>query len=144
MHGIRICIDVHDLDRGVAFYRDVFELTPGRRLGRDWIEMLGAEVPIDLLGTAPGTKPVPHDASTQRTFSRHWTPVHVDFMVGDLDGTLRRALAAGATLDRPIQNRSYGRMANLADPFGNGLCLVEMNRRGYDALLDEPEDIEAE
>jgi lactoylglutathione lyase len=27
--------------------------------------------------------------------------------------------------------RKWGRMANLADPFGHGLCLVEFRGRGY-------------
>lgn len=140
---IRVCIDVADLDRAVAFYRDVFGLVPGRRLGTDWVEMLGAVAPIDLLGTPGGTAPVPKNRSVRRNFGRHWTPVHVDFVVSDLDATVNRAVAAGATLDREVQVRPYGRMANLADPFGNGLCILEMNSRGYDALADEPERVEA-
>ena len=143
MKEIRICIDVDDLDRAVAFYCDVLGLTPGRRLGTDWVEMLGATAPIDLLGTPSGTAPLPTNSSMRRDFSRHWTPVHIDFVVDDLDATVRRAVGAGATLDREVQDRPYGRMANLADPFGNGLCILEMNSRGYDALVDEPEDLEA-
>src|SRR5690349_9536858 len=129
---IRVCIDVADLDRAVGFYRDVFGLTPGRRLGTDWVEMLGAVAPIDLLATPDGTQPLPNEPTVRREFVRHWTPVHVDFVVLDLDATVKRAVARGATLDREVQERPYGRMANLADPFGNGLCVIEMNSRGYD------------
>jgi predicted enzyme related to lactoylglutathione lyase len=136
---IRVCIDVDDVDRAVAFYREVFGLEPGRRLGTDWVEMLGAAAPIDLLATPGGTEPLPNRPSVRREFVRHWTPVHVDFVVSDLDATVKRAVASGATLDREMQVRPYGRMANLADPFGNGLCILEMNSRGYDALADEPE-----
>ncbi|MDF2694130.1 MAG: hypothetical protein K0S65_2513, partial [Labilithrix sp.] len=32
-----------------------------------------------------------------------------------------------------------GRMANLGDPFGHGICLLQMNEKGYDALLEKPE-----
>jgi predicted enzyme related to lactoylglutathione lyase len=133
---IRVCIDVDDLNRAVAFYGDVFGLAPGRRLGTDWVEMLGAVVPIDLLATPAGTRPLPNEPAVRREFARHWTPVHVDFVVSDLDATVKRAVACGATLDREVQDCPYGRLANLADPFGNGLCVIEMNSRGYDALVD--------
>jgi predicted enzyme related to lactoylglutathione lyase len=139
---IRVCIDVDDLERAVAFYRDVFGLAPGRRLGVDWVEMLGAAAPIDLLCTPAGTAPLPMSPSVRRDFARHWTPVHIDFVVTDLDATVKRAVSGGATLDREVQDRSYGRMANLSDPFGNGLCIIEMNSRGYDALAEEPERLQ--
>src|SRR6478672_3346078 len=46
---IRICIDVDDLERGIAFYAQGLGLRTGRRLGNDWVELLGAGSPIDLL-----------------------------------------------------------------------------------------------
>jgi uncharacterized glyoxalase superfamily protein PhnB len=61
--------------------------------------------------------------------------VHLDVVVLDLDAALRRALAAGATLDRAVQVRPWGRMANVADPFGNGFCLLAFEGKGYDAEL---------
>ena len=45
-----------------------------------------------------------------------------------------RLTGLGATLDRGIQQREYGRMANLADPFGNGFDLIEFSGPGYDAV----------
>ncbi len=141
MKELRICIDVPDLERALAFYRDAFDLLPARRLGKDWVELQGPGVTVDLLRTRPGTAPIPASADATRTFVRHWTPVHIDVVVDDLDAGVARAVAAGATLDRAIQERPYGRMANLADPFGHGFCLLEMNARGYDALVDTPEKI---
>ncbi len=139
MKEIRVCIDVDDLDRAVAFYGDVLGLEPGRRLGDAWQEMLGASCPIDLLRVRAGSKPSTALADAKRDYGRHWTPVHLDFVVDDLDDVVRRACAAGATLDREVQERPYGRMANLADPFGHGLCILQMSERGYDALLEDPE-----
>lgn len=136
---IRICIDVDDLDRAITFYSDVLGLGPGRRLGNDWVEMLGASSVIDLLRVKPGSAASESLPDEKRAFSRHWTPVHLDFVVDDIDRAVRLAISAGATLDREIQTRPYGRMANLGDPFGHGICLLEMNARGYDALLDAPE-----
>jgi predicted enzyme related to lactoylglutathione lyase len=140
MPELRICIDVDDVDRAVVFYRDVLGLAPGRRLGKHWVEMTGAPVMIDLLGTPPGTEATPAMPDALLNFDRHWTPVHLDFVVDDIDATVARALEAGATLDRDIQERPYGRMANMADPFGHGFCLLQMSARGYDALLDTPEE----
>jgi predicted enzyme related to lactoylglutathione lyase len=131
---IRICIDVSDLDKGVAFYRDGLQLTAGRRLGNKWAELLGADAPIDLLVEAAGTAPSPN-AKAGRTYERHWTPVHLDFVVTDLEAAVARALTAGATIDHDIAERPYGRIAVLADPFGNGFCLLEMQGRGYDEML---------
>ena len=34
--------------------------------------------------------------------------------------------------------KCIGRIANLADPFGHGICLVQLSERGYDALLAQP------
>jgi predicted enzyme related to lactoylglutathione lyase len=62
--------------------------------------------------------------------------VHLDFVVADLEAAVARATAAGARLERPIVSRAWGRMANLADPFGHGLCLLELSEQGYDAIAD--------
>jgi len=131
---IRICVDVSDLEKAIAFYRDGLGLTPGRRLRNNWAEMLGADAPIDLLTEAAGTAPSPN-CKAIRSYDRHWTPVHLDFVVEDLEKAVERAKAAGATMDHEIKARPYGRIAVLADPFGNGFCLLEMKGRGYDEML---------
>lgn len=136
MIALRACIDVDDLDKATAFYRDGLGLKPGRRLGADWVEMLGAQSPIDLLANPSGTPCCAGAAAPQRDYRRHWTPVHLDFVVEDVDAAVVRVKAAGGRLDREIQDRVWGRMANIADPFGNGLCLLEMRGRGYDAMLE--------
>jgi hypothetical protein len=33
-----------------------------------------------------------------------------------------------------IKLREYGRIANMADPFGNGFDLIEFSGSGYDAV----------
>ena len=106
---------------------------PGGGRG-SWAELLGAAVPIDLLAKAPGT-PASPAAGAVRQYGRHWTPIHLDVVVADLDVGLARAQACGATLEQPVQVRDWGRMANLADPFGHGFCLLEFRGRGYDEVL---------
>lgn len=131
---LRVCIDVPDLEKGIAFFTEGLGLRVGRRLGRKWAEILGATSPIDLLAEPAGT-PASSRLLQARDYGRHWTPVHLDFVVTDLDAAVEKAVAASAVLEREIQVRPWGRMANLADPFGNGVCLLEMTSSGYDALL---------
>lgn len=135
MIQLRICIDVDDLEKAIAFYSRGLGLTAGRRFEPFFVEMLGAPSPIDLVASKAGT-PASTTTGATRTFDRHWTPVHLDFVVADIDAAVQRVVDAGGTLDRPVRTQPYGRLANLADPFGNGLCLLEFNDRGYDALRD--------
>jgi uncharacterized glyoxalase superfamily protein PhnB len=133
MIELRICIDVDDLSKGIEFYTRGLGLTVGRRLDANWVELLGATSPIDLLAKQSGTRPSTNSAQ-MRDYRRHWTPVHVDVVVMDLDAAVRRAQAAGATLEGDIQVQRWGRMALMADPFGHGLCLLEFRGRGYDDI----------
>ncbi|HEX8536232.1 MAG TPA: VOC family protein [Cystobacter sp.] len=135
MIELRACIDVEDLDKAIAFYTQTLGLKLGRRVGSEWAELLGASSPIDLLARPAGSPSSP-GASSVRDYRRHWTPVHLDFTVTDLDAAVLRAQAAGATVDTGIQAFPWGRMANLSDPFGHGFCLLEFHGRGYDALAD--------
>ena len=52
----------------------------------------------------------------------------------DLDAALKAAVAAGATAEEPPATHAWGRIAQLADPFGHGFCLVEFVGRGYDEI----------
>jgi predicted enzyme related to lactoylglutathione lyase len=128
-----INIDVDDLDRAFAFYTAAFGLRVGRRFGRSAIELLGTGSPIYLLKKAAGTPagPATHE---RRRYGRHWTPVHLDFVVGDVDAAVERTVAAGATLEAPTAAHAWGRIAQLADPFGHGLCLIEFTGKGYDEI----------
>ncbi len=132
---LRICIDVDDVNRAVDFYTRALGLLPGRRVQDSWAELLGASCPVDLLAKAEGTSATPAASKVARAYARHWTPVHLDVVVFDLDEALARALACGAALEQPVQVRDWGRMANLADPYGHGFCLLEIQGAGYDALL---------
>jgi predicted enzyme related to lactoylglutathione lyase len=79
---------------------------------------------LDHLTTAPGKEGV-----ISRDFRRHWTPFHLDLHVVDLDEAVKRALEAGGTLDREVQRGPKGILANLSDPSGNGIDLVEMPKK---------------
>ncbi|MGA0570836.1 VOC family protein [Variovorax sp. VNK109] len=133
---IRICIDVDSLERGIAFYTQALGLRLARRLGNDWAELLGASSPIDLLANASGTAPLGESHAQRRSYARHWTPVHLDFTVTDIDAAVARAVAAGAVLEHAVEDRKWGRIAGFADPFGHGFDLLEFKGRGYDEILN--------
>ena len=126
-------IDVADLERGIIFYCEGLGLSLKRRFGASWVELKGANLPIFLLSERPPLADL-GGKRVRRSFARHWTPVHLDFVVPDLDAAVARLTGLGAALDRPVQIRNYGRMANLADPFGNGFDLIEFSGAGYDGI----------
>jgi predicted enzyme related to lactoylglutathione lyase len=126
-------IDVPDVETGVRFYTSAFDLKVGRRFGADFVELLGWPAPVYLLRKEAGTVGAGGDL---RHYGRHWTPVHADIVVDDVDAAVERAVGAGAKLEAPAKDAAYGRIAMLADPFGHGFCLLQFSRQGYDALLD--------
>lgn len=126
-------IDVDDIERAETFYRDALGLSVGRRFGKDVVELLGASSPVYLLRKTSGS--AAGDATMQtRDYRRHWTPVHLDVVVPDLDAGLKRAQAAGAQLEGEVRTANWGRIAQFADPFGHGFCLIEFLNRGYDEI----------
>jgi predicted enzyme related to lactoylglutathione lyase len=124
-------IDVPDLDAGASFFSDAFGLRVGRRFGADAVELLGWPIPLYLLKKDSGTRGAGGDL---RRYDRHWTPLHPDVVVANMDAALDRAVAAGAIVECAPSEVPYGRIAMCADPFGNGFCLIEFNESGYDAL----------
>ena len=128
-------IDVDDLDRAIAFYTQAFALKIGRRFSTAGVELVGANANLYLLVKAAGTRAA-STTQAQRRYVRHWTPVHLDFVVADVDGAAKRAQDAGATLEDAIETHSWGRIAHLADPFGHGFCLIQFSDQGYDAVAD--------
>jgi predicted enzyme related to lactoylglutathione lyase len=132
-------IDVPDLGAGIAFYTAALGLRVGRRFGTSGAELLGASSAIYLLEKPTGSAPAP-GALQPRDYSRHWTPVHLDFVVPDVDAAARRAVAAGACPEGETRTHVWGRIAVFADPFGNGFCLIQFLNRGYDEITDAPQD----
>ncbi len=133
MTRLLVNIDVADLVSAERFYRDAFDLRIGRRFGSGAVELLGASSAIYLLEKRAGT-PASSSTTEVRQYDRHWTPVHLDFVVDDLDAAIGRSLAAGARQEHPARNAPWGRIALMCDPFGHGYCLIEFSETGYDAI----------
>ncbi len=133
MADLLLNIDVPDMEAGIAFYTAALGLEVGRRFDSDFVELVGRDVPLYLLRKDAGTPIGPAGGDTRR-YERHWSPVHADFVVEDLDGAIARAVGAGAVPEGETCDAPYGRLAMFADPFGHGFCLIEFNEAGYDAI----------
>ena len=129
-------IDVDDLEKAIEFYRSTFGLNVVRRFGVLGVEMSGSSAPIFLLAKSPGSIATP-EISQQRCYKRHWTPIHLDFVVDDIETAVQRAVSAGAQIEKTVVTYEWGKLALMADPFGHGFCFVQFLGEGYDALVEE-------
>jgi predicted enzyme related to lactoylglutathione lyase len=128
-------LDVDDLEKAIRFYGSAFGLKVGRRFGALGVEMLGSPAPIYLIVKSPGT-PASDTTTQHRNYERHWTPVHLDFVVDEIEPAVERAVSAGARLEQPIATHKWGKLALMADPFGHGFCFVQFLGRGYDEIAE--------
>jgi predicted enzyme related to lactoylglutathione lyase len=126
-------IDVEDLQKAVGFYQAAFGLKVGRRFGASGVEMLGGPTPIYLLLKEADTA-ASSTTGRRRSYGRHWTPVHLDFVVDEIESAVQTAVAAGARLEAAISTAKWGKLALMADPFGHGFCFVQFTGRGYDEI----------
>jgi predicted enzyme related to lactoylglutathione lyase len=126
-------IDVDNLAQATDFYCSAFGLRVGRRFGTSAVELLGGSMAIYLLEKPSGT-PASPESPARREYTRHWTPVHLDFVVPDLHSALTQARNAGACLEGEVRTHNWGSIAVMADPFGHGFCLIEFLGRGYDEI----------
>ena len=129
--SLLVNIDVPDVKRAIAFYGAAFGLTVRRRFGGDGVELAGWPTPVFLLKKDAGTIGA---GAQRRDYARHWTPVHLDVVVDDIDAALARAVAAGAVVEHDVETAVWGKIAMLADPFGHGVCLIQFLGRGYDEI----------
>lgn len=124
-------IEVERAEDGARFYCDAVGLTVARRLTPKWIELAGAAIPVFVLGDRP----------EPREYTRHWTPVHLDFVVPDLAAAVVRVREAGAVVEKEVEYEPFA-MASCADPWGNGFDLIEMRGAGYDLLAPRDSSVQ--
>lgn len=118
-------IDVPNVGRAITFYRDALGWRHMRSLFDGGVaEMLGAGCRIYLIERA-SSEAATATGEGARTYDRHWTPIHPDFIVNDIEVATARAVSAGAIQETPIRAFAWGKLVTLSDPFGNGFCLID-------------------
>ncbi len=123
MPGVSVSIDVPDLLEGVRFYSDALECTKLSDESETVVVLSAGNTRIYLLQREPGTAKS-CSRETLRSYSRHWTPVHLDFAVDDVESAAARVLSAGGSVEG-TDSGEWGSIAYCADPFGNGFCLIK-------------------
>jgi catechol 2,3-dioxygenase-like lactoylglutathione lyase family enzyme len=103
---------VPDLESGLAFYRD--------RLGHDVVWRAAGAAGLRLPGSAAEiVLSVVHDAP------------QVDFLVESVPDAVAEMTAAGATVVAGPLDIPVGRVAVVADPFGNHLSVLDLSKGRY-------------
>nr|AIA16701.1 Glyoxalase-like domain protein [uncultured bacterium]AIA17081.1 Glyoxalase-like domain protein [uncultured bacterium] len=123
-------IDVPDLVPAIRFYRAALGLRLARLIEDDVAELSGASSTVYLLKHPAGSDAT-HGASPPRSYARHWTPVHIDFVVDDIEAAARQAIAAGAIQESELVEWRGSKCVTFSDPFGHGFCVIEFEGGTY-------------
>jgi PhnB protein len=104
--------------KAIAWYGEVLGATELMRLSAPENRVGHAEIEIGDSRIMLADENAEHGAKAPGAFGG--SPVSLLLYVPDVDGTLARAAAAGATIKAPAEDKFYGdRMATFADPFGH-------------------------
>ncbi|MBV8889347.1 MAG: VOC family protein [Alphaproteobacteria bacterium] len=102
----------------IEFYTKAFGATERMRLARPDGKIGHAEIVIGGAVLMLADEYEGHGARAPGAFGD--SPVHMHLYVPDVDRVTRAAVAAGATVVRPVADQFYGdRSGALADPFGH-------------------------
>lgn len=118
-----VSIDVPSIEEGVKFFGEAFGFVETSRPHPSYAVLKAGESTIGLVAKPAGSSPAPGSSDVRR-YERHWTPVHIDLNVKDFDGTLERALKAGAKAEQVHRMPGYPPVAFCSDPFGHGFCII--------------------
>ena len=92
-------------------------------------ELQGASAILYLLQKDAGTAAV-KTPPVARDYHRHWSPVHFDLVVDDVDVAGQRAIAAGAKAETGHVYWRGSRCLSFSDPFGHGFCFIQFEAGG--------------
>jgi PhnB protein len=107
-----------DAKRALAWYVDVFGAEETMRLPAPDGSIMHAEFRIGDAMVMLAEQNAEYGAFGPKHFGG--SPVSLVLYVEDVDAVFARAVAAGATEDRPVGDKPYGdRMGSLTDPFGH-------------------------
>ncbi|MBX3197348.1 MAG: VOC family protein [Labilithrix sp.] len=128
--SVHVSIDVPDLEAGLQFYGTVFGFVEDARPFPTMAILDANNVTVCMHEKAPRTKSSPSGEDVRR-YERHWTPVHIDVHVRDLDAVLAKVRAEGGSIEQEFRTQGPKPVAFCSDPFGNGFCVIgERTSRG--------------
>ncbi len=127
---IIVNIDVPRLQPAIDFYSNALGLKLSRTIDGVVAELTGASSVVYLLENDDASA-IAGSSAERRRYSRHWTPVHIDFVVDDLLQAKDRALRAGAKQESECVDWRGSKCITFSDPFGHGFCLIEFVDETY-------------
>ena len=122
MIKLSVSIDVPSLKQAEAFYVGALGCKKVRDQGSDMVVLSVENSDIYLQEKEPGTKPL-KSSDVVRDYQRHWTPIHLDFLCDNVDEIVSKILELGGSHEGG-ESGDWGSIAYCADPFGNGLCII--------------------
>lgn len=120
---VHLSIDVPGLEDGLRFYGRVFGFVETARPFPTMAVLDAHNVTVCMHEKPAGTKSSPGGADARR-YERHWTPVHLDLHVADLDAVLANVRAEGGAVESELRTQGPKPVAFCSDPFGNGFCVI--------------------
>ncbi|MEW8624625.1 MAG: VOC family protein [Candidatus Thiodiazotropha sp.] len=115
-------IDVSDLNQAETFYVEALGCKKLRDQGSDMTVLSTENCDIYLQEKHEGSKPL-LSSEVVRDYSRHWTPVHLDFLAKNVDELVEKIVRLGGRHEGG-ESGEWGSIAYCADPFGNGFCVI--------------------
>ena len=122
MVKLSISIDVPDLAKAESFYVEALGLKKLRNQGNNMIVLSTDNAEIYLQERDEGSTAV-NDSDITRTYQRHWTPVHLDFLRDDVNDVVSKVKKLGGQHEGG-ESGDWGAIAHCVDPFGNGFCII--------------------
>ena len=145
-HSVTPYLIVADGAAAVAFYQQAFEAKVRMRLPRPDGRIAHAELRIGDSVIMLADEHPEIGALAPSTIGG--TPVGLHVYLEDVDAVTAKAIAAGATLKRPVENQFYGdRLGSIIDPFGHlwhisthieDVSPEEIGRRAAAAMQGQP------
>ncbi|GFE52453.1 glyoxalase [Roseobacter cerasinus] len=115
-----VSIDVSDMTKALTFYVEALGCKFKKKYSDDWQVVSVGTLDLHIQQKASGTIGA---ADHKRDYSRHWTPVHLDFIVDDIEPICAKIENRGGTVEKKTFSE-IADLANCADPFGNGFDLI--------------------
>ncbi len=125
MGKISVCIDVPEVAIATEFYTKALECELVSKT-KQYTELVVDGLTIYLGENASGTNPLIKGKAV-RNYERHWTPIHLDFHVTDLDKSISLIEELGGTKEGE-RSGDWGSVVFCADPFGNGFCVLQYKK----------------
>jgi PhnB protein len=111
-------LTIRGADKAIEFYQAAFGATLALRLNMPSGTVMHAEMRVGSALFMLSEENA--DWGTRSPSALGDTPVSMMIYVEDVDALVERAVAAGATLARPVADQFYGdRSGSLVDPFGH-------------------------